>query len=306
MIDTKQNQSKSSMDNRNKINRIFKRIRSFIFCSRTSSRNDDEEETLSPIEIRPTVEPTPPVVYRQNLVRPSLLIPRQYFHDMINSSNSNPSVLIRRDFERWRCSYPNHGRTIYPPTPFSQDEMTLNELRRLSMLTWSRSVRRLNNEYRSTLNALEQIKEQIERNETTKVVDQRPNLTRSPIENVSFAPFEVREDEKDENKDSSTVLSPTEDEQSEEETTYTVEIIYRKIDPNSNEEFNPKKDLLIIRKDTTEEQFNSATTSSNDSSSDVSYVVQNRTTSLSSSSDRTGKRKSFVETLTNDLSINID
>lgn len=238
-----------------------------------------------------------------------------------------------------------HRKTIYPPIPFAEEDLAYEEFRRLSMLTWSRSVRRLNKEYRLTVNALEQIKEQIERNEgttntqTKEMIDQstdplvppptkpieetnttaivRPILSRSPVENVSFPPMPIdlsktkivqamdlnsysvlsfSENEKEDRTNlssslelplvastsdvqtdetlnsidlkSSTVtelmsIEPStensqieDEEQSEEETTYTVEIIYRKIDPNSTEIFNPKRDILIIRKETPEESFN--------------------------------------------------
>ena len=223
---------------------------------------------------------------------------------------------------------------IYPPRPFAAEEMAYAEFRRLAMLTWTRSVQRLNAEYSSTVNALEQIKEQIERNESTPPAIKEsstihlPNLSRSPVENVSFPPISmdfskvklvqpieletfpvlsIVENEPNPSSQSDGTLnsldlksstvtevteivresSPNEDEQSEEETTYTVEIIYRKM--NSN------RDIVIIRENTTEEQFNAIQNDENiispisPTEEDQTKESSGTTTTSSDSSSQTGR-----------------
>lgn len=103
---------------RGAFNRVFKRIRAF-FCTYDHAQirqHDEENSTSAPIElpsepsiispiITKQIDETTSVVYRETLVKPSLLIPRQYFHDLLTHSNPNHSVLIRRDpdYQRHFC-----------------------------------------------------------------------------------------------------------------------------------------------------------------------------------------------------------
>ena len=146
---------------------------------------------------------------------------------------------------------------------------------RPAMLTWSQSVRHLNREYRLTMNALQQIKDYFQEAETTEPVEPIAIIPKEELKipslNIFSPPKLVRRMElksfpilsiveNDELDDSMLDVDPTlkssivvettdlakATDQSEEETTYTVETFYRTT--NNNPTLNPSKNCCRSRK----------------------------------------------------------
>ena len=219
-----------------------------------------------------------PVPLNSDELRPPMLaIPQQYFQQVLNERPRPYSpVAVQRDSPIGGALACNFERP---------------------MLTWTQSVRRLNTEYRSTVNALEQVKEYLQGISTKEAIPhsfarprlvQRMDFNRFPvlaiIEKDETDPLptessttEVRQVESDgEEKPDCTLESISDfkgrvpslssnDETTEEETTYTVETFYGKADGEQR--------VLVVREETTEEQFNAAQEKSSSSSTKPNETI---------------------------------
>ena len=277
---------------------LLRRIYAF-FCSA-------EPRKTSPIG-------SPATVQKDELRPPILPIPKQYFQQLLQERTAPYSLAIPRES-------PIGGFSSEVNRPLMSLPIDA------SMLTWTQSVRRLNTEYRLTVTALEQVKDFIQSTATKEVspvpmanvfarprLVQRMDLNRFPvlaiIENdendqlsAGSSTAEVRqvESESEEKPDCTleTITNLQEedpsDDETEEETTYTVETFYGK----ANDLFGNQQQVVIVREEATEEQFNavqeiSSSTKPKETSSssinDKSMVSSPLTSSESPSIDKTKK-----------------
>jgi hypothetical protein len=95
--------------------------------------------------------------YKQYL-KPSLLLPKQYYNDLLNKRYYSSSFTRRYDENKDKLIIKNdipsidYRLEIKPLAPILRPSSS-------SMSTWNQCVRRLNTEYRLTIDALEQVKQ---------------------------------------------------------------------------------------------------------------------------------------------------
>ncbi|CAF1104587.1 unnamed protein product [Adineta ricciae] len=303
--------------------------------------------------------------YRQYM-KPSLLYPKQYYQSLLSKTNYTYATSFDKRGSSLRTSLPTFGSNsarIHPPrndtilSPYRfSNALYENSIRHSrpnesaflvpssatqlvrpspsSMVAWNQCVDRLNTEYRSTIEALQQAKEYLEElyvspsntvskyasivargidnlsnNESKKsvnvtfclpplikpektVIEQskveswKPKLVK-PIELNTFSTYDDSSDEKSESistiiqkfnnlsttmekganaqkSDPSFLLSkfdsikkvdPVKTKFQEEETTYTIETLYKRA--NDRNSFTDDEPLIITRENATAEQFNS-------------------------------------------------